>query len=143
LILAGSIAFALIAIQGAPGIDKAQAQTANSSSESAKPKPPRRVTKIDPVDGKQLSPYTLAERTANAKKDCAPGVGTHGVYRGYTQWDPELKSIEGRKLFEACVKRGLEPAPWFAVHRLAYAIGVNSVFGRTKENCVMCHSKGY
>jgi hypothetical protein len=149
LILAGSLAFTSAFTQDAPGVKKDQAKSAGSSAsntaENAKPKrtAARRVPKIDPADGKQISPYTLAERTANAKKDCAPGIGTHGVYRGYSQWDPELKSIEGRKLFEACIKRGLEPAPWFAVHRTAYAIGIQSVFGKTKEDCLKCHSKGY
>lgn len=130
LILAGSLAVTTAYTQDASG---------------EKPKKTIRMPKprIDPVDGKEISPLSVAQRTANAKKDCAPGVGTHGVYRGYTQWDPQLKSIEGRKLYEACIKRGLEPAPGFAVHRFAYAIGVKSVFGRTKENCLECHSKGY
>jgi len=131
LILAGSLAVTTAYTQDASG------EKPKKTAVRHMPKP-----KVD-ADGHQISPFSLAQRTANAKKDCAPGVGTHGVYRGYTQWDPELKSIEGKKLYAACIKRGLEPAPGFAVHRFAYAIGVKSVFGRTKENCLECHSKGY
>ncbi len=114
---------------------------------------PKKVTAKRPIkvnaDGKQVSPYSLAERTANNRADCKPnalkpdGVGIHGHYRGYGQWDPELKSIEGRKQFEACVKRGLEPAPWFAfLQRATFANG-GTFFGKTKEDCLKCHEVGY
>jgi len=107
----------------------------------------RRVPKIDPADGKLVSPYTLAERTAANKQDCLPnnlhkdGVGMHGHYRTYGQWDPQLKSIEGKKQFEACVKRGLEPTPWFAFGQRAGIALTGKFFGKSKQDCLKCHSK--
>jgi len=118
-----------------------------STSTSAKPKTARRVPKIDPVDGKLISPYTLAERTALSRQDCKPnnlhkdGLGIHGHYRTYGQWDPELKSIEGRKQYEACVKRGLDPTPWFAFGQRLLIATRGQWFGKTKESCLTCHSK--
>jgi hypothetical protein len=116
--------------------------------EGEKPKKVPTRIKVN-ADGKQISPYSLAVRTANNRADCKPnalkpdGVGIHGHYRGYGAWDPELKSIEGRKQFEACVKRGLEPAPWFALlQRATYAQG-GKFFGKTKEDCLKCHVVGY
>ena len=74
------------------------------------------------------------------RQDCKPnnlhkdGLGMHGQYRSYTQNDPELKSIDGRAQFEACVKRGLEPTPWFAFgQRMAIASG-GKCFVRGKED---------
>jgi len=160
LILVGSLAVTSAFTQDAPKAEtpkaeapKTEAPTAEAPKAAPKPqstssaksmidKPARKVTKVD-KDGKQMSPYSLAERTAMAKIDCAPGTGTHGVYRGYTQWDPELKTTAGKELFAACIKRGLEPAPWFAVHRMAYGMGAKSAFGKTKEDCLKCHEKGY
>jgi hypothetical protein len=107
----------------------------------------RRTTKIDPADGKILSPYSLAERTALNRQDCKPnnlhkdGLGMHGQYRTYGQWDPELKSIEGKKQYEACVKRGLEPTPWFAFGQRALIATNGKFFGKTKDDCLKCHSK--
>lgn len=151
-ILAAALTYTSAVSQEAPGKTSAKDTTTGvatpSADANAKSKPPavRRAAKVDPVDGKLLSPYGLAERTAMNRLDCKPnalrnGVGMHGVYRGYGQWDPELKSIEGRKQFDACVKRGLEPTPWFAFgQRGAIAMGTK-FFGRGKEECLMCHSK--
>jgi hypothetical protein len=136
LALAGTLVFTSAFTQDAP---KPQPK---SSAKAMLDKPARKA-KVDPKDGKQISPYSLAERTAMAKIDCAPGTGTHGVYRGYTQWDPQLKTTAGKELFAACVKRGLEPAPWFAVHRVAYGMGAKTAFGKSKEDCLKCHEKGY
>jgi hypothetical protein len=162
LILAASLTCTPAVTQDAPGGDKEQAKPAESAapkpadSAAAKPdevaKPKRAVAarrgfKVDPADGKLISPYSLAERTAMNRQDCKPnnlhkdGLGMHGQYRSYTQWDPELKSIEGKAQFEACVKRGLEPTPWFAFgQRMAIASG-GKFFGRGKEDCLKCHSK--
>lgn len=136
LALAGSLVFTSAFTQDAP---KAKPKSAANAMLDK----PARKAKVDPADGKEISPYSLAERTAMAKIDCQPGTGTHGVYRGYTQWDPELKTVAGKEQFAACVKRGLEPAPWFAVHRVAYGLGMKTAFGRSKEDCLKCHSKGY
>ena len=153
LILAASLTFTSAFTQGAPGGDKEQAKPADSAApkpdESAKPKRAavRRGPKIDPVDGKIISPYSLAERTAMNRQDCKPnnlrkdGLGMHGHYRTYGQWDPELKSIEGRAQFEACVKRGLEPTPWFAFGQRMMIASGGKFFGRGKEDCLKCHSK--
>ncbi|MEA2982349.1 MAG: hypothetical protein QOF09_4172 [Alphaproteobacteria bacterium] len=128
---------------------KPAAEAAPKPAESAKPKRTtgRIALKTDPKDGSIISPYSLAYRTAMNREDCKPnnlkkdGLGIHGHYRTYGQWDPELKSIEGRRQFEACVKRGLEPTPWFAFgQRMVIASG-GKFFGRGKEECLMCHSK--
>src|SRR5262249_21176083 len=104
----------------------------------------RRAIKTDPADGKLISPYSLAGGTAMSRQDCKPnnlhkdGLGIHGHYRTYGQWDPELKSIEGRKQYEACVKRGLDPTPWFAFgQRMMIGLDGN-FFGKTKEDCLRC-----
>lgn len=162
LILTASLVNTMAFTQNAPEMNKEQAKPADSQeqakpadnavpkpAESAKPKKAavQRARRVDPSDGKLVSPYSLAERIARNKQDCKPnnlrenGLGMHGHYRSYSQWDPELKSIEGRKQFDACVKRGLEPTPWFAFgQRAAIAMG-GKFFGRTKEDCLMCHSK--
>ena len=144
LILAASLVNTMALTQDTAG-NKEQAKPAADAApkpdESAKPKRAgvRRVAKIDPADGKLISPYGLAERTAMNRQDCKPnnlhkdGLGMHGHYRTYGQWDPELKSIEGRKQFEACVKRGLEPTPWFAFGQRAGIATSGKFFGRPKK----------
>jgi hypothetical protein len=149
LILAASLTYTSAFTQDAPGMKKEQAKPRADATpkldQSAKPA--RRATKTDPADGKLISPYSLAERTAASRQDCKPnnlrkdGVGIHGHYRTYGQWDPELKSIEGRKQFEACVKRGLEPTPWFAFGQRMMIASGGKFFGRGKEDCLKCHSK--
>jgi hypothetical protein len=159
LILAASLTYKPAFTQDAPDKNKEQAKPAESATpkpdESAKPngsaKPKRaavrRGLKIDPADGQLISPYSLAERTAMNRLDCKPnalqknGLGMHGHYRTYGQWDPELKSIEGRRQFEACVKRGLEPTPWFAFGQRMMIANGGKFFGRGKEDCLKCHSK--
>ena len=152
LILAASLVNTMAFTQGTVG-NKEQAKPAADMAakpdEGAKPKRPsgRRTAKTDPADGKLISPYSLAERTAMNRLDCKPnnlrkdGVGMHGHYRTYGQWDPELKSIEGKKQFDACVKRGLEPTPWFAFGQRMMIAADGKFFGRGKEDCLKCHSK--
>lgn len=153
LVLAAPLTYTSALTQDAPS-NKEQARAQDNATpkadESAKPKRAvgRRVPRVDPSDGKLISPYSLAERTAMNKLDCKPnslkkdGVGMHGHYRAYGQWDPELKSIEGRKQFEACVKRGLEPTPWFAFgQRMMIGQGEGKFFGRGRDDCLKCHSK--
>ena len=153
LLLAASLTYTSAFTQDAPGQNKEQAKPADNATpkpdESVKPKRAavRRAAKIDPTDGKLISPYSLAERTAMNRQDCKPnnlqkdGLGMHGHYRTYGQWDPELKSVEGRKQFEACVKRGLEPTPWFAFGQRMMIANGGKFFGRGKEDCLKCHSK--
>jgi hypothetical protein len=152
LILAASLANTMAFTQDTAG-NKEQAKpavtVAAKPDDSAKPKRASgsRTAKTDPADGKLISPYSLAERTAMNRQDCKPnnlrkdGVGMHGHYRTYGQWDPELKSIEGKKQFEACVKRGLEPTPWFAFGQRMMIATNGKFFGRGKEDCLKCHSK--
>jgi hypothetical protein len=152
LILAASLVSTMALTQGAADMKeraKPAVDAASKSDESAKPKRAgaRRAGKVDPADGKLVSPYSLAERTAANRQDCKPnnlhkdGLGMHGHYRAYGQWDPELKSIEGRKQFEACVKRGLEPTPWFAFGQRMMIASGGKFFGKGKEDCLKCHSK--
>jgi hypothetical protein len=152
LILAAPLTFTSAFTQGAPDKKVEQAKpvgAAPKTDAAAKPKTTavRRAAKIDPVDGKLVSPYSLAERTAMSRQDCKPnnlhedGLGMHGQYRTYGQWDPELKSIEGRRQYEACVKRGLDPTPWFAFGQRLLIATRGKWFGKTKESCLMCHSK--
>jgi hypothetical protein len=144
LILAASLTYTSAFTQDAPGKNKEQATRVNATDVSAKPA--RRAAKTDRADGKLISPYSLAERTAANRQDCKPnnlrkdGVGIHGHYRTYGQWDPELKSIEGRRQFEACVKRGLEPTPWFAFGQRALIATSGKFFGKTRDDCLKCHS---
>ena len=152
LILAASLTYTSAFTQDAPSTKKEEAKPADNatpkSDESAKPKRAggRRALRTDPADGKLISPYSLAQRTALNRQDCLPnnlhkdGLGMHGHYRTYGQWDPELKSIEGRKQYEACVKRGLDPTPWFAVGQRALIAVNGKFFGKTKDDCLKCHS---
>jgi len=153
LLLVVSLTYTSAFTQDASGKKKEQAKPADNATpkpdESAKPTRAwvRRVAKIDPVDGKLISPYSLAERTALNRQDCKPnnlhkdGLGIHGHYRTYGQWDPELKSVEGRRQYEACVKRGLDPTPWFAFGQRALIATSGKFFGKTKDDCLKCHSK--
>src|SRR5690348_4748450 len=52
----------------------------------------------------------LGVRTAACKSDCSVG-NLHGTYRPYGSADPQLKSLEGRKMFNECVKLCLDPLP--------------------------------
>ena len=150
-ILMASFVSTVALTQDAPKANKerAQAQSQAKPAESAKPKKvtTRRVAKVDPADGKLISPYSLAQRTVLARQDCLPnnlhkdGLGIHGRYRTYGQWDPQLKSIEGRRQYEACVKRGLEPTPWFAFGQRMMIGLQGDFFGQTNARCLMCHSK--
>src|SRR4051812_37708828 len=100
LILTASLTYTPALTQDAPGTKKDEAKRTEGATQkpdaNAKPKTAagRRVAKIDPTDGKLISPYSVAERTALNKQDCRPnnlhkdGLGIHGHYRTYGQWDP-------------------------------------------------------
>ncbi len=151
LVLAASLTYSSAFTQDAPGTKKQEVKPSDNAAQttvdSAKPRRAavRRVPKND-ADGKVISPYSLAQRTALNREDCKPnnlrkdGLGIHGHYRTYGQWDPELKSIEGRKQYEACVKRGLEPTPWFAFGQRALIATRGQFFGKTRDDCLKCHS---
>jgi hypothetical protein len=150
LFVAASLTYTPAFTQDAAGTKAAATKTsgkkASGTGKEYYDKPARNATKVD-REGKTLSPYSLAERTAASRMDCKPnalkkdGMGIHGHYRTYGQWDPELKSIEGRKQFEACVKRGLDPTPWFAFgQRMMIGSGDGKFFGRGKNDCLRCHS---
>ena len=148
LVVAASLTYSTAFTQDAPGT-KAATKTSGKKVATGKEyydRPARHATKTN-REGKVISPYSLAERTAASRMDCKPnalkkdGMGIHGHYRTYGQWDPELKSIEGRKQFEACVKRGLDPTPWFAFgQRMMIGSGDGKFFGRGKDDCLRCHS---
>src|SRR3954466_5739426 len=99
VVLAASLTYSSAFTQGAPDTKKEAAQPADhatsKSDDSGKPKRDvgRRALKIDPADGKVISPYSLASRTALNRQDCKPnnlhkdGLGIHGHYRTYGQWD--------------------------------------------------------
>jgi hypothetical protein len=95
-----------------------------------------------------VSKKSAAARTALCKADCRPGnyqasgVGIHGLYRSYNQTDPHLTSIEGRKQFAECVKKCTDPLPPVYVQRAVFGLGLNW-FGKTKQSCLDCHSKGH
>ena len=141
LILATSLTYSSASTPGASDTKKEEAKAAETPKVAG-----RRSAKTSSADGKIISPYSLAQRTALNRRDCKPnnlhkdGLGMHGHYRTYGQWDPELKSIEGRQQYEACVKRGLDPTPWFAVGQRLLIATNGKFFGKTKDDCLKCHS---
>jgi hypothetical protein len=89
---------------------------------------------------------SVAARTALCKADCSPakfdqstGIGMHGLYRSYHQYDPQLKSIQGRKDFAACVKHCTDPLPAVYVQRPILAMGIKW-FGKDADSCLDCHA---
>jgi hypothetical protein len=127
---------------------------APAAAEAPKPKPAlRRVRRNaqQPVDaqGRPVSTVPAAKRIALRKADCTPnnykastGIGVHGIYRSYAQYDPQLKSIEGRASFNECVKKCSDPLPEVYVQRAVFGLGLNW-FGHTKQSCLDCHAKGH
>jgi hypothetical protein len=100
-------------------------------------------------DGRPISSRSVGYRTALCKADCSPkkydqktGVGIHGIYRGYQQYDPQLTSIQGKKEYAECVSICLAPLPSVYVQRPLLAMG-GSWFGKSKESCLDCHVKGH
>ena len=85
-------------------------------------------------------PPSLASRTATCKADCRSG-SPHGVYRAYNEFDPNLKTPEGRKLYAECVRLCVDPLPEFYVWKPIIESG-GSVFGKTKADCMGCHGSG-
>jgi hypothetical protein len=146
LVLAASLTYTSAYTQDASGTAKKQAKPAESATtkpdESTKPKRAARGRSALKIEAD-----SLASRTSMNRQDCKPnnlkkdGLGMHGHYRTYGQWDPELKSIEGRRQFEACVKRGLEPTPWFAFGQRMMISSGGKFFGRGRDDCLKCHSK--
>ena len=83
---------------------------------------------------------SVGARTAACKKDCSSG-NLHGTYRAYGANDPQLKSAEGRKLYNECVRLCLDPLPTTYVQRSIIESG-GSWFGQTKADCLGCHASG-
>jgi hypothetical protein len=107
--------------------------------------------KKQPVDkdGRPVSTKSVAARTALCRADCSPkhydpktGIGIHGIYRAYRQFDPQLVSVEGRRQYADCVSRCLAPLPEVYVQRPLFAMGL-SWFGKSKQSCLDCHVKGH
>jgi hypothetical protein len=125
LIVAGSLAFTMAL---------AQERTKRAAPKSA--------------DGRPVSTKSVAARTALCRADCRPnalkesGIGIHGHYRAYNQFDPHLTSVEGRKQFAECVQKCVAPLPPIYVQRLVFATGANW-FGKSKQSCLDCHAKGH
>jgi hypothetical protein len=158
------LAFALIAIGSwadSPALTQEKSQD-NKEAASAATKPesstaaPKRTTpkpaalRIDPKDGRPLSPKSAASRMALCRADCRPGnynpssgVGIHGIYRKFADYDPHLTSAEGKKSYAECVKKCSDPLPAIYVQRAYFGAGMTSWFGMTKETCLNCHSKGH
>lgn len=82
----------------------------------------------------------LGVRTAACRKDCTAG-NVHGDYRPYGAADPQLKSPEGRKMFNECVKLCLDPLPEIYVQKPIIENG-GSWFGLRKADCLGCHATG-
>jgi hypothetical protein len=146
LIMAGSMAYSP-ALTQEKAKEKANETTRIASKKTASKKPHK--LKLD-KDGRPLSPKSVAERTALCKADCKPGnynpatgVGIHGIYRGFADYDPNLTSIRGKKSYAECVKKCTDPLPDIYVQRAVFAAGITSWFGMTKEDCLNCHAKGH
>ena len=142
LIVAGSMAYSPALTQ-----EKAKQTTSAASKRMASTKPHK--LKLD-KDGRPLSPKSAASRTALCKADCRPnnynaatGIGIHGIYRRFADYDPNLTSIQGKKSYAECVKKCTDPLPDIYVQRAVFAAGIKSWFGMTKEDCLNCHAKGH
>jgi hypothetical protein len=98
---------------------------------------PAKRTNATPVT---LRAAPLGVRTAACKKDRSVG-NLHGTYRPYGSADPQLKSAEGRKMFDECVKLCLDPLPGIYVQKPIIDAG-GSWFGKTKAECLGCHAAG-
>jgi hypothetical protein len=83
---------------------------------------------------------SVGARTAACKKDCSAG-NLHGGYRAYGASDPQLKSPEGRKLYNECVRLCLDPLPSIYVQKPIVENG-GSWFGMKKTDCLGCHASG-
>jgi hypothetical protein len=92
----------------------------------------------EPVKKPKL--VSVGTRTAACKADCSAG-NLHGTYRAYGANDPQLKSPEGRKLYNECVRLCLDPLPSIYVQRPIIEAG-GSWFGKTKADCLGCHAAG-
>lgn len=139
------VAFALVA---AGTLALTPAMTQEKKERSAAPRAP--AVKIDKKDGRPVSTKSLASRTALCRADCSPkkydsktGVGIHGIYRRFNEFDPNLQSIEGKKSYAQCVDLCLAPLPAIYVQRAVFAMGAQSWFGAPKASCLNCHVKGH
>ena len=83
---------------------------------------------------------SVGARTAACKKDCSSG-SLHGTYRAYGANDPQLKSPEGRTLYNECVRLCLDPLPGIYVQKPIVDAG-GTWFGMKKADCLGCHAKG-
>ena len=100
-------------------------------------------------DGRPVSTRSLSFRTNLCKADCSPkkydaktGIGIHGIYRGYQQYDPQLTSVRGKKEYAECVSTCLAPLPSVYIQRPLLSMG-GSWFGKSKDSCLDCHVKGH
>jgi hypothetical protein len=141
LIVVGSLAYTPALTQETKATKTGEAKAAKSAA------PKSAAPKLD-KDGRPLSPKSAAERTALCKADCTPnnykqsGIGIHGIYRSYAEWDPHLVSPEGKRQFAECVKKCVDPLPAIYVQRAVFAAGLGW-FGKSKESCLDCHAKGH
>jgi len=153
LLLLGSLSFTPALTQNAtPAQDAAKpAEDSAKPADAPKPAPVRRAPRTPPVDaqGRPLSTVPAAKRIAYCKADCTPnnykastGVGVHGIYRSYAEYDPQLKSAEGQASFKECVKKCSDPLPDVYVQRAVFGLGL-SWFGKTKRDCLECHARGH
>ena len=97
-------------------------------------------TLADAQTAKKKVSFSVGARTAACKKDCSAG-SLHGNYRAYGAADPQLKSPEGRKLYNECVRLCLDPLPEIYVQKTIVESG-GSWFGMTKTDCLGCHAQG-
>ncbi len=144
LLLLGSLAATPALMQNAKAQEAAPV-------DPGKPAPIRHARKTQPVDsqGRPLSTVPASKRIALCKADCTPnnykastGIGIHGIYRSYAEFDPQIKSAEGIASFNECVKKCSDPLPEKYVQRAVFGLGLNW-FGHTKQSCLDCHARGH
>src|SRR4029079_9758219 len=119
-----AFAFLLVgALAYTPALTQEVKEKQAAASKPAKPGNPVKL-KIDPKDGRPLSPKSAASRLALCKTDCSPknfnqstNVGVHGISRAFNGYDPQLKSAEGQRSFAECVKKCADPLPDVYVQR--------------------------
>ena len=152
------IAFVVVgSVPSAPAFTEeakdAQAVTAKPDNATIAPRAKRVAVsrRAGPVDGegRPLSTKSASARIALCKADCSPakfdqktGIGVHGIYRSYQQFDPQLVSIEGKREYAECVQKCAAPLPTVYVQRPLFAMGMNW-FGKSKQSCLDCHEKGH
>lgn len=151
LLLAGAILFLVASVAFTPALTQEAKQTEQAKeTKSTTKRSASSHVRIDPKDGRPLSPKSAASRMALCRTDCSPqkydqatNIGIHGIYRRFNDYDPQLRSAQGQKSYAECVKKCSDPLPAVYVQRALFAAGLKSWFGMTKEDCLNCHAKGY